>query len=522
MAPEVLRSERYGEAADVYSFGVVLWEVLTGEGPWADMHAMQVVGAVGFQGRTLPRPLSPDADPFLVDLCMKCMQHNPTKRPSFAAIVEALDAHFNHHSAAAVHFSIAHSDEMVLQEGRTQTRDSVVMSGRSESCGAETPRPVSEGLSTARTESNVSASTHGSGSLERGSSQESLPKLYGLFRAPSRDVQVSPAKADAACKSSPPAKSQSADGGEQGGNLTQAQEAFGSSHFCQLAGLGRQGSIASPFATAGPQSPAKGEPLAGHGYRQAAVGSPQDGSGCRRQRQPSIPSPFDQQQLPGSPELGPLETGQRLPGVGFAPQLRQPSIVSPFGTEEEQQRPMFGGCHGDGEAPDAGTGACDGTEPWKHRLCVGSLDRQDSLRGMMRLAGRGKRRAAQDAWQGPASTGGAREHFGSEGSSGGAEPPHSLPRVPDSVPAERACGGLVGRQPSSDRDGMASRESSLAAASSAQGSQAARTCWQDPLAWSSQQLWENWRSPFETPAGDTEMTEAFPPAGHGDGCGRDV
>ena len=49
MAPEVLRNERYDEAADVYSFGVVLWEVLTGEGPWAEMNAMQVVGAVGFQ-----------------------------------------------------------------------------------------------------------------------------------------------------------------------------------------------------------------------------------------------------------------------------------------------------------------------------------------------------------------------------------------------------------------------------------------------------------------------------------------
>lgn len=49
MAPEILRSERYDESADVYSYGVVLWEVLTGRLPWADMHAMQVVGAVGFQ-----------------------------------------------------------------------------------------------------------------------------------------------------------------------------------------------------------------------------------------------------------------------------------------------------------------------------------------------------------------------------------------------------------------------------------------------------------------------------------------
>ena len=30
MAPEMLRAERFDEAADVYSFGVVLWELLTG------------------------------------------------------------------------------------------------------------------------------------------------------------------------------------------------------------------------------------------------------------------------------------------------------------------------------------------------------------------------------------------------------------------------------------------------------------------------------------------------------------
>ena len=39
---QVLRSEGYDERADVYSYGVVLWECLTGQQPWAGMHAMQV------------------------------------------------------------------------------------------------------------------------------------------------------------------------------------------------------------------------------------------------------------------------------------------------------------------------------------------------------------------------------------------------------------------------------------------------------------------------------------------------
>ena len=35
MAPEILRGEAYSEPADVYSFGVILWELLTGEIPYA-------------------------------------------------------------------------------------------------------------------------------------------------------------------------------------------------------------------------------------------------------------------------------------------------------------------------------------------------------------------------------------------------------------------------------------------------------------------------------------------------------
>jgi serine/threonine protein kinase len=34
MAPEILRGEKYEEAADVYSFGVILWEMMTGEIPY--------------------------------------------------------------------------------------------------------------------------------------------------------------------------------------------------------------------------------------------------------------------------------------------------------------------------------------------------------------------------------------------------------------------------------------------------------------------------------------------------------
>lgn len=117
----------------------VLWETLTGQQPWEGMHPMQVrrrqrctcsssllqplviaglpaeagweearwlptgllppilsscprfpaqvVGAVGFQGRQLPPP--PQNDPFLADLCRRCLVHDPRHRPFFPQIVKA-------------------------------------------------------------------------------------------------------------------------------------------------------------------------------------------------------------------------------------------------------------------------------------------------------------------------------------------------------------------------------------------------------------------------------------------------
>lgn len=42
-APEVLRSQAYNEKSDVYSFGVILWELCTGQEPWQEKNAMQVM-----------------------------------------------------------------------------------------------------------------------------------------------------------------------------------------------------------------------------------------------------------------------------------------------------------------------------------------------------------------------------------------------------------------------------------------------------------------------------------------------
>lgn len=51
------------------------------------MHALQVVGAVGFARKGLPPPPLEGNDPFLVELCNACRAYEPEARPTFGDIV---------------------------------------------------------------------------------------------------------------------------------------------------------------------------------------------------------------------------------------------------------------------------------------------------------------------------------------------------------------------------------------------------------------------------------------------------
>jgi serine/threonine protein kinase len=48
MAPELLngKSGMVTDKFDVYSFGVVMWELLTGDEPYADMHCGSITGDI--------------------------------------------------------------------------------------------------------------------------------------------------------------------------------------------------------------------------------------------------------------------------------------------------------------------------------------------------------------------------------------------------------------------------------------------------------------------------------------------
>ncbi|KAF2309302.1 hypothetical protein GH714_001550 [Hevea brasiliensis] len=118
MAPELLNgnSNKVSEKVDVFSFGIVLWEILTGEEPYANMHYGAIIGAILFifslPSRNmclltnLPngtcekprrnckytlRPTIPSfCDPEWKRLMEQCWAPNPAARPSFTEIAGRL------------------------------------------------------------------------------------------------------------------------------------------------------------------------------------------------------------------------------------------------------------------------------------------------------------------------------------------------------------------------------------------------------------------------------------------------
>ncbi|KAH9650125.1 protein kinase domain-containing protein [Citrus sinensis] len=90
MAPELLNgsNNRVSEKVDVYSFGIAMWEIITGEEPYANMHCGAIIG--GILSNTL-RPQIPErCDPEWRKLMEECWSFNPAARPSFTEITNRL------------------------------------------------------------------------------------------------------------------------------------------------------------------------------------------------------------------------------------------------------------------------------------------------------------------------------------------------------------------------------------------------------------------------------------------------
>ncbi|XP_039051277.1 uncharacterized protein LOC120192598 isoform X1 [Hibiscus syriacus] len=90
MAPELLsgKSNMVSEKIDVYSFGIVMWELLTGEEPYADMHCASIIG--GIVNDSLRPAIPVWCDPEWKALMEQCWASDPADRPSFSEISQKL------------------------------------------------------------------------------------------------------------------------------------------------------------------------------------------------------------------------------------------------------------------------------------------------------------------------------------------------------------------------------------------------------------------------------------------------
>eukprot|EP00163_Fabomonas_tropica_P006392 TRINITY_DN1595_c0_g1_i4.p1 TRINITY_DN1595_c0_g1~~TRINITY_DN1595_c0_g1_i4.p1 ORF type:complete len:608 (+),score=82.55 TRINITY_DN1595_c0_g1_i4:147-1970(+) len=87
MAPEILKGEKYSEKADVYSYALLLWELLTGEIPYANMGAVQLIGRL-VKDPNYRVDIPENTPSEWSELIKWCWDADPGKRPQFGQILD--------------------------------------------------------------------------------------------------------------------------------------------------------------------------------------------------------------------------------------------------------------------------------------------------------------------------------------------------------------------------------------------------------------------------------------------------
>jgi hypothetical protein len=94
MAPEQAmgNNQQVGPAADIYALGGVLYFCLTGRPPFSSDSIMDLLQQVVYEPPAAPHKLRPNIPQVLEDICLKCLQKEPSRRPGSAAeVVAALE-----------------------------------------------------------------------------------------------------------------------------------------------------------------------------------------------------------------------------------------------------------------------------------------------------------------------------------------------------------------------------------------------------------------------------------------------
>jgi serine/threonine-protein kinase len=96
MAPEQIEdASKVTSAADVYSLGAILFEVLVGEGLHPKGRAAIASTLKGAEEKPSQRRPSADVPPELDELCSRCLETDPSKRPSVKQLSERLEGYLD-------------------------------------------------------------------------------------------------------------------------------------------------------------------------------------------------------------------------------------------------------------------------------------------------------------------------------------------------------------------------------------------------------------------------------------------
>jgi Protein kinase domain len=119
MAPEQLSGKEVSTRSDIYSLGLVMYEILTGKRAYDAKTMPELIKARESGTLTSPSALVKDLDPLLERVILRCLDKEPSKRPSTALqVAAALPG--GDPLAAALAAGETPSPEMVAAAGETE------------------------------------------------------------------------------------------------------------------------------------------------------------------------------------------------------------------------------------------------------------------------------------------------------------------------------------------------------------------------------------------------------------------